>query len=148
MSVIAKSYEGPNAPPSIVKAPLHRSSRIAPAYRAIAGEVLAGPAAPRYRLIMKQFLSTVILMAAVSLACADDRSITEKTLDATGAVVHKSKEIALDAKDRILDAAHHAERAARAAWSKSKAYVSDEVPVYREGAKTTLANLADEIADA
>jgi hypothetical protein len=97
---------------------------------------------------MKQFLPTTILLAAVCWAQADDRSITEKTLDTAGAIVHKSEEVARGAKDRIVDAAHHAGRAGRAAWVKSRAYESDEVPVYREGAKATLANLADEIADA
>ena len=34
-----------------------------------------------------------------------------------------------------------------AAWAKTKAYVSDDMPVYREGASATLASLSREIAE-
>ena len=105
-------------------------------------------AGERRRFSMKNILTAAAFVATAFFAQADDRSITEKTLDKAGAVVHKSEEIALDAKDAVVRGAHRANRAARTAWGNSKAYVSADVPVYREGAKATLAGLADEIADA
>lgn len=96
---------------------------------------------------MKHILATTILVATVFAVQADDRSITEKARDTAGTVVEKTKEVARDTKDVVVDAVRHAGKATRAAWGKTKAYVSDELPVYREGANATLAGLATEIAD-
>ena len=96
---------------------------------------------------MKHILTTTILVAAAFVAKADDRSFNEKARDTADAVVEKTKEVARDTKDAAVDAARHAGRATRAAWGKTKAYVSDDMPVYREGASGTLAGLAREIAE-
>ena len=96
---------------------------------------------------MKPLLTITILAASLFIAQGDDRSITEKARDAAGTVAEKTKEAAHDAKDAIVGATRHAGRATRAAWAKTKAYVSEDVPTYREGAQATLAGLAREIAD-
>ena len=96
---------------------------------------------------MKNIL-TITILAATSLAAqADERTIPEKARHAAGAVVEKTREIARDTKDVIVGSARRAGRATRAAWFKTKAYLSDDMPVYREGAHATLAGLAAEIAD-
>lgn len=107
---------------------------------------------------MKHILTTTILAATALFAQADDRSIPEKVRDAADAFVDKTKEVARDTKDVIVGAAHdtkeataravrRANRATRAAWVKSKAYLSDEMPTYSEGASATLTSLAREIAE-
>ena len=96
---------------------------------------------------MKHILTLTLLAASAFIAQAEDRSISEKARDAAGTVAEKTKEAAHDTKDAIVGAARHAGRATRAAWAKTKAYVSDDVPTYREGAQATLAGLAREIAD-
>ena len=96
---------------------------------------------------MKHILTTTILLAAAFAVQADDKSIGEKARDAAATVVEKTKEAAHDTKDAIVDAAHHAERATRSVWRESKAYLSDDMPVYREGAHAKLTDLSGEIAD-
>ena len=83
---------------------------------------------------MKNIITTTVLVATAFVAQADDRTITEKARDTVNVVVEKSKEAAIDTKDAVVSAAHTAERATRAAWGKTKAYVSDDMPSYREGA--------------
>ena len=96
---------------------------------------------------MKQNLTITILAASLAIAQAADRTIPEKARDAASTVAEKTKEAAHDTKDALVGAARHAGRATRAAWAKTKAYLSDDVPTYREGAHATLAGLAREIAD-
>jgi hypothetical protein len=81
-------------------------------------------------------LTTVLLAATAFTVRADERSISEKT-----------REAAHDTKDAIVDAAHGAGRAARIGWHKTKAFFSDDLPAYHEGAHATLAALAREIAE-
>ncbi len=103
-------------------------------------------------------LILTILAATAFFAQADDRTIPEKVRDAAEAVVDKTKEVARDAKDAVVDAAHgtkdatakaarRANRATRAAWVKTKAYLSDEMPAYSDGANAMLTSLAREIAE-
>lgn len=96
---------------------------------------------------MKKILTTTILAASLVIAQAADRSIPEKARDAAGTVAERTKEAAQDTKDAIVGAARKAGRASRAAWAKTKAYLSEDVPTYREGANATLAGLGREIAD-
>jgi hypothetical protein len=96
---------------------------------------------------MKHILTTTVLAAFAFVAQADDKSLTEKARDAADTVVEKTKEVARDTKDFVVNASRDARRAARECWNKTKAYVSDEPPVYREGANATLASLAKEIAE-
>ena len=96
---------------------------------------------------MKYLITTTLLVATAFVAQADDRTIPEKARDTAGAVVEKTKEVARDTKDVVVGAARHAGRAPGAAWAKTKAYVSDDMPVYREGASATLASLSREIAE-
>ena len=96
---------------------------------------------------MKHILTTAFLTAFACIAQADDRSIPKKARDTKDTVVEKTKEAAHDTKDAIVGAARHAGRATRVVWGKTKAYLSDDVPTYREGAHATLAGLAREIAD-
>jgi hypothetical protein len=92
-------------------------------------------------------LTTAILASVTFVAQAEDRSIPEKVRDTAGNVSDKTREVARDTKDAIVGAAHRAGRATRAAWGKTKAYFSDDMPVYREGASATLAGLSREIAE-
>lgn len=96
---------------------------------------------------MKSFLTITTLVVTAFIARADERTITEKARDAASTVVEKTKDIARDTKDAVGDAAHKAGKATRAAWNKTKAYMSDEVPFYHEGANATLAGLGREIAE-
>ena len=96
---------------------------------------------------MKNILTTTFLVATAFAAQAGERTITEKARDTANTVVDKTKEVARDTKDVVVGAARSAERATRAAWSKTKAYMSDDMPAYRDGANATLAGLAKEIAD-
>jgi len=95
---------------------------------------------------MKQILIITMLAATGFVAQADDRPIGEKVHDATESIVEKTKEVAHEAKDAIVDAARQADSAVRAAWAKTEAYRSDDSPVYSGGASATLAGLAKEIA--
>jgi hypothetical protein len=79
-------------------------------------------------------LTTTILAASLLFTHADDRAATEK-----------AKEASADAKEEILDAPHNAGRATRTGWCKTKAFSSEDISVYHEGARTTLAALAREI---
>ena len=96
---------------------------------------------------MKRILTTHILAAILLVAQADDRTLPEKARDTAGTVVEKTKEVARDAKDAVVGAAHRVGKATRAAWSKTKAYLSEDASVYREGASATLVGLAREIAE-
>ena len=96
---------------------------------------------------MKHILTTTILAAAACLAQAEEKSIPEKARETAGTVVEKTREVTRDTKDAVVGAARHAGKATRAAWAKTKAYFSEEAPVYREGANVTLTELAREIAE-
>jgi hypothetical protein len=96
---------------------------------------------------MKHILTIAVLTAASFAAQAEDKTLTEKARDTAAIVVLKTKEVARDTKDFVGDAARQVSRATREGWNKTKAYVSDETPVYREGANETLAGLGREIAD-
>ncbi|MDB6151912.1 MAG: hypothetical protein JWL90_365 [Chthoniobacteraceae bacterium] len=78
---------------------------------------------------------------------AEDKSLSEKARAAAEAIVDNTRAVARDTKDLVIDAAHHAHRTARAGWNKTKAYVSDELPVYRAGANETLVALTREILE-
>ena len=96
---------------------------------------------------MKYILTTAILIATAFIAQADEKTITEKARATAGTVVEKTKEVARDTREAVGGAAHQAGKATRAAWAKTKAFVSDDLPVYREGANETLAGLSREIAE-
>jgi len=96
---------------------------------------------------MKHILTTTILVATAFVTQADDRSISEKARDAAGAVVDKTKEVARETKKAVVRGTRRADRATREAWDKTKAYFSDDMPVFREGASAALAGLGREIAD-
>jgi hypothetical protein len=100
-----------------------------------------------HQVIMKHILTITILAAAALIARADDGPAGGKVKDGSGSVADKTKEVAHEAKDAVIDAAHRADIAVRAAWVKTQAYFSEETPVYRGGASTTLAGLAKEIAE-
>ncbi|MEQ1861506.1 MAG: hypothetical protein ABMA13_16415 [Chthoniobacteraceae bacterium] len=95
---------------------------------------------------MKHILTTTILVATAFGSQANEKSITEKARHTAGAVVEKTKDLASDTKDAVVGAARRAGKAVRTGWRESKAYVSDETPVYHEGANTILASLGREIA--
>jgi len=84
--------------------------------------------------ITTTFLTTAFFAATALMARADGPTFTEK-----------AREAAHDTKDAIVDAAHDVGRATRIGWSKTKAFFSDDLPVYHEGAHATLAALAREI---
>lgn len=96
---------------------------------------------------MNRILTTTFLAATIFAAQADDRTIPEKVRNAAGNVAEKTREVARDTKDAIVGTARRVGRDTRAAWFKTKAYLSDEMPVYREGAEATLAGLGVEIAE-
>ncbi len=80
--------------------------------------------------------TTVAIFASAFLLQADDRTASEKARDA-----------AQETKGAIKEAAHEVGRAARIGWQKTKAFFSDDVPAYHEGARTTLVALGKEIAE-
>lgn len=86
-------------------------------------------------ILASTLLTTAMLAASAFVAQADERNIPEKIRDA-----------AHGTKDVIVGTARHAGKVTRAAWFKTKAYLGDDMPVYREGAHATLAGLAMEIA--
>jgi hypothetical protein len=92
-------------------------------------------------------LATTIFAATALVAQADERTIPEKIRDAADTVAEKTKEAAHDTKDAIVGAAHEVGRATRVGWHKTKAFFSDDMPVYHEGAHAILAGLSREIAD-
>lgn len=96
---------------------------------------------------MKYILTTTILAASACVALAAERTIPEKAREAAGDVVDKTKEVARETKDAVVGAARQAGQATRSAWVKTKAYLSDDLPTYHEGAKATLADLRREIAE-
>lgn len=96
---------------------------------------------------MKHTILITIVAATSFVAQADEKTVTEKVRDSAESVGEKTKEVARDTKDYVVDVARHAGRATREGWSKTKAYVSDEMPIYREGADEILAGLAKEIAE-
>lgn len=96
---------------------------------------------------MKHILTITILAATACLARADEKTVTEKARATADTVLEKTKEVARDTKDVVVGAGHQVGQATRAAWAKTKAFVSDELPVYREGANETLAGLSREIAE-
>lgn len=96
---------------------------------------------------MKHILTATILIATAFTLHADDKSIAQKTHDAAETIADKTTEMVREAKGVVFNTSHRAERAARAAWNKTKAYVSDETPVYRTGANEGLAGLGREIAE-
>jgi hypothetical protein len=79
-------------------------------------------------------LTTVLLATTAFTVRADERNISEKTRDA-----------ARDTKNAIVNAAHDAGRAARIGWHKTKEFLSDDLPLYHQGAQATLATLGREI---
>ena len=88
----------------------------------------------RYSNTTATILATVLLAATAFPVRADERTASQKTRDA-----------AHDTKDAIVDAAHGVGRAARIGWHKTKAFFSDDLPAYHDGAHATLAALAKEI---
>ena len=87
-------------------------------------------------ILATTFLTAAMLVATAFVAQADDRNIPEKIRDAA----HETKAV-------IVGTANHAGKVTRAAWFKTKAYLGEDMPVYREGAHATLAGLAMEIAE-
>jgi hypothetical protein len=91
-------------------------------------------------------LTTTILAATLLLTQADDRTVGEKIRDGADKAAEKTKEAAVDTKDAVVDAAHDVRRATRTAWHKTKAFFSEDMPVYHEGAGAILADLGRDIA--
>ena len=96
---------------------------------------------------MKYILTATLLAATILSVQAAERTFPEKVRNAAENVADRTRDAALDTKDAIVGTAHRVGRATRAAWSKTKAYLSDDMPVYREGAEATLAGLGVEIAE-
>ncbi len=96
---------------------------------------------------MKNIISIALIVATVFRVQADEKSIPEKIRDKAEAVVEKTKEITQDTKDAIKRSARKTDRTVRATWCKTKECLSDDMPIYRGAATTTLADLAREIAD-
>ena len=96
---------------------------------------------------MRHLLTATVLAATLFTVQAGERTFPEKVRNAAEIIADKTRDAALDTKDAIVGTAHRVGRATRAAWSKTKAYESDEVPAYQEGAAATLAGLGVEIAE-
>jgi hypothetical protein len=99
------------------------------------------------RRLTATILTTTIFAATMLLTQADDRTVLEKVRDGADKAAEKTREAALDTKDAVVGAAHDVRRATRRAWNKTKAFFSDDMPVYHEGASAILADLARDIAD-
>ena len=96
---------------------------------------------------MKSVLTTIVLAAAAALAFAEEKPVTEKLRDAAAGAVDTTKDVARDAKDAVVGAAKRAGAATRSAWRKTKAFVSEDAPTYRDGAAQTLTDLGREIRE-
>lgn len=96
---------------------------------------------------MKHILTATVLAATIFAGQAAEKSFPEKVRNAAENVADKTREAAHDTKDAIVGTAHRVGRATRGAWFKTKAYLSDDVPVYQEGAAATVSGLGREIAE-
>ncbi len=96
---------------------------------------------------MKFNLSATLFVATVLSLQAGEKTFPDKVRNAVETVADKTRDAALDTKDAIVGTAHRVGRGTRSAWSKTKAYLADDMPVYREGAEATLAGLGVEIAE-
>lgn len=73
-------------------------------------------------------------------------AVVEKTIDKTKEVVRDTKEVARDTKDSIKRTVRRADRPVRPTWCTTKECLSDHLPVYREAATVSLADLGRDIA--
>ena len=81
------------------------------------------------------------------MAFAEEKSIAEKARVTATGVVDRTREVARDAKDVVVGVANNVGDVTRSGWKKTKAYMSEDAPVYRDGAIQTLAYLGKEIRD-
>ena len=95
---------------------------------------------------MKNILTIIILAVATALAMADDTPLIRTQKDPSGDIIDKTKEIARDAKDAVVDTTKRIGTTARAMWIKSRGYMSEDPTVYRMGAEQKLTELGEEIA--
>ena len=78
---------------------------------------------------------------------SEEKPATERARDVAAGVVDITKEVARDATDAVVGAAHEVGDVTRAAWKKSKAAVSEDPITYHEGAAQTLRELGREIGE-
>ena len=95
---------------------------------------------------MKNIIAIAALTATAFLANADDKTVADKVRDKAEAVVERTKEITQDTKDSIKRTVRKADRAVRAEWCKTKECLSDDMPIYRGAATSTISDLGREIA--
>lgn len=88
-----------------------------------------------------------MLAATAAFAFSEDKSVTEKARDTAAGVVDKTREVARDAKDAVVGVANKVGDVTRSGWKKTKAYLSEDEPTYRDGAAQTLADLGKEIRE-
>lgn len=93
---------------------------------------------------MKHIITAVILSTA-AFAHAEEKSVGEKVRDKAESVAGRVKEVTIDTTDAAKRIGRKAAREARAAWVTTKEAMSDQLPVYRGGAVTTLADLGRDI---
>lgn len=105
----------------------------------------SGTVRPDTFVAMKNIITIAALFATAFLANAEDKSVADKVRDKAEAAVEKTKEIAQDTKDAIKRTARKTDRAVRAVWCKTKECASDEMPVYRGAAMSTITELGREI---
>lgn len=73
-------------------------------------------------------------------------AVVDKTIDKTKEVIRDTKEVARDTKDSIKRTTRRAERPVRPGWCTTKECMGENLPVYREAATVSLADLGREIA--
>src|SRR6267142_627547 len=87
---------------------------------------------------MKNILSITILAVTAALAVAEDKPLANRLEELPGNVVEKTREIARDAKDAVVDTTRRVGTTARAMWIKSRGYLSEDPTVFRVGAEQKL----------
>lgn len=96
---------------------------------------------------MRTILATTVLAATAALAFAEEKPASERVREAAAGVAEKTKEVAREATDALVGAAHKVGNVSAAAWKKTAAAVSEDPITYREGATQTLRELGREIGE-
>jgi ElaB/YqjD/DUF883 family membrane-anchored ribosome-binding protein len=91
---------------------------------------------------MKLIFTIPLLVATATFACAEEKSLAEKTKE----IARDAKEVVTDAARKAADATEAAWNKTEAAWTKTKAYVGEDPETYRDGANRALADLGGAIA--
>lgn len=91
------------------------------------------------RILCAAIALLTTVLTAPGVKAAEEKSTTEKMKEKTSDVVEATKK-------ESKQAAHAVAETTRKAWKKTKAYFSEDVKTYREGATKELKDLESEIS--